>query len=199
MSGAVGETRSPRPEVPGRHRSAICRSVRVAALAALGPGATALLGLGLVACEAPGEGAPPAMRAEFGILYGGQVQQRDEIPFELDTARQRQGFRLTQSPPATRALEVHWELGKPGKGRRQTDSRGRKARPRQVQLGRAHFRPGEALFEQVLPFFPDDPLGLWNIRVLVDNRVVIDRPFVVFDPVERTRRREAAEQSDAGW
>jgi hypothetical protein len=162
-------------------------------------GATALLGLGLVACEAQGGVAQQALRAEFGILYGGQVQQRDEIPFELDSARQRQGFRLTQSPPATRALEVHWELGRPGKGRRQADSRGRKARPRQVQLGRSHFRPGEALFEQVLPFSPDDPLGLWNIRVLVDDRVVIDRPFVVFDPVERARRREAAEQSDAGW
>lgn len=158
-----------------------------------------LLGLALLACDARGGAAYPAMASEFGILYGGQVQERDHIPFELDASRQRIGFRLTQSPPPARALEVHWELGKPGKGRRQADSQGRKAQPRQVQLGRSHFRPGEAVFEQVLTFAPDDPLGLWNIRVLVDDRVVLERPFLVFDPIEHARRRAAAEQSDAGW
>ena len=161
--------------------------------------AATLLGLGLLACEARRGAAAQTTGAEFGILYGGQVQEREQIPFELDASRQRLGFRLTQSPPAARALEVRWELGKPGKGRRQADSQGRKARPRQVQLGRSHFRPGEAVFEQVLPFAPDDPLGLWNIRVLVDDRVVLDRPFLVFDPIEHARRRAAAEQSDAGW
>jgi hypothetical protein len=51
----------------------------------------------------------------------------------------------------------------------------------------------------VLPFSPDDPLGLWNIRVLVGDQVVIDRPFVVYDAIERARRREAAADTDAGW
>jgi hypothetical protein len=153
----------------------------------------------LMACEARGNAASHRLSAEFGILYGGQVQERDEIPFELDTAKQRQGFRLTQSPAPTQALEVHWELGRPGRGRRVLDSHGRKARPRQVQLGRAHFRPGESMFEQVLPFSPDDPLGLWNIRVLLGDQVVIDRPFVVYDPIERSRRQEAAANTDAGW
>jgi hypothetical protein len=155
---------------------------------------------GLAACEARGNAAPHSgVRAEFGIFYGGQVQERDEIPFELDAAKQRQGFRLIASLPPKQALEVHWELGRAGRGRRVPDSQGRKARARQVQLGRAHFRPGEPVFEQVLPFAPDDPMGLWNIRVLVGDQVVIDRPFVVFDPVERSRRREAAADSDAGW
>jgi hypothetical protein len=156
--------------------------------------------LALAACEARGNAASHAsVSAEFGILYGGQVQERDELPFELDAAKQRQGFRLVQSPPPAQPLEVRWELGRPGRGRRVADSQGRRARPRQVQLGRAHFRPGEAVFEQVLPFEPDDPLGLWNIRVLIGDLVVIDRPFVVFDPNERARLREAAAESDAGW
>jgi hypothetical protein len=93
---------------------------------------------------------------------------------------------------------VRWELGKPGQGRRVSDSQGRRARPRPVQLGRAHFRSGEPVFEQALAFAPDDPLGLWNIRVLVGDRVVLERPFVVYDPVERARREKAAVEADGG-
>jgi hypothetical protein len=162
-------------------------------IAAVGALAIALL----AACTAPGK-TEPEIEAEFGIFYGGQVQEREQIPLSLDSARQRQGFRLTHTPPPARALEVRWELGKPGQGRRTPDSQGRRARPRPVQLGRAHFRAGEAVFEQALPFAPGDPLGLWNIRVLVADRVVLERPFVVYDAVERARRRQTAADSDAG-
>ena len=157
------------------------------------------LGLALLcACTAPSDLTAPGISAEFGVLYGGQVQERDEIPFSLDTARQRQGFRLTHTPAPAQPLEVRWELGKPGQGRRTPDSQGRRARPRAVQLGRAHFRAGEPVFEQALPFAPDDPLGLWNLRVLVGDRVVLERPFVVYDAVERARRELAASEADAG-
>jgi hypothetical protein len=152
----------------------------------------------LAACTAPESAAAPNVRAEFGIFYGGQVQERDEIPHSLDAARQRQGFRLTHTPPPSQPLEVRWELGKPGQGRRVSDSHGRRARPRPVQLGRAHFRPGEAVFEQALPFAPGDPLGLWNLRVLVGDRAVLERPFVVYDAAERARRDKAAFEADGG-
>jgi hypothetical protein len=148
------------------------------------------------ACEAPS--TTRALSAEFGVLYGGQVQERQELPFELDPSQQRIGFRVTLAPAPVDALEVRWELGRPGAGRRVADSHGRKARPRQVQLGRAHFRAGETTFEQPLAFSPGDPLGLWNIRVQLGSEVVIDRAFLVYDPVERARRREAFERSDAG-
>ena len=153
----------------------------------------------LAACAAPESAGVPSVRAEFGIFYGGQVQERDEIPLSLDAARQRQGFRLTRTPPPAEALEVRWELGKPGQGRRAPDSQGRRARPRPVQLGRAHFRAGEPVFEQALPFAPNDPLGLWNIRVLVGDRVVLERPFVVYDSAERARREKAAAEADGGF
>lgn len=160
----------------------------------------ALLGLALAACQAPGDREAPGLEAEFGVFYGGQVQELDDIPLSLDSARQRQGFRLELTPPPEQALEVRWELGKAGQGRPVPDSEGRRARPREVQRGRAHFRPGEPVFEQVLPFAPGDPLGLWNIRVLLAERVVIERPFVVYDPIERSRQREAAaSRQDAGW
>jgi hypothetical protein len=157
-----------------------------------------LVSLALPACEAPSAARARAPRAEFGVLYGGQVQERQELPFELDPSRQRMGFRLTLTPAPADALEVRWELARPGAGRRVADNQGRKARPRQVQLGRAHFRPGEPTFEQVLTFSPGDPLGLWSIRVQLGAEVVIDRPFLVYDPAERTRQREAFDRSDAG-
>ena len=156
-----------------------------------------LLGLlGGAACrgvERAGEGQP-AISAEFGILYGGQVQEREEIPFELDRTRQLSGFRLRRSAPLDEALEIRWELGMPGSGRAVMDSRGRSARPRRVQLGRARWRPGEAVFEQVLPFAPGDPAGLWNIRILSGSRAVLDRPFWVYQP----GRRPPSEAADAG-
>jgi hypothetical protein len=152
----------------------------------------------LAACEAPSAAPIVTSNAEFGIFYGGQIQQREEIPLELDAARQRVGFRLKLSPPPRDALEVRWALGKPGVGRRVSDVQGRKARPRQVQVGHAHFRPGEAVFEQLTPFAPGDPSGLWNIRVELGDQVVLDRPFLVYDAVERARLQRGLAEPDAG-
>lgn len=86
----------------------------------------------------------------------------------------------------------------PGSGQRVADSQGRKARRRKAKLGQARWRPGETVFEQVLPFSPGDPLGLWNIRVLVGSRVVLDRPFLVYDPEERERRLRERREKDGG-
>jgi hypothetical protein len=154
--------------------------------------------LTLGACEARSAAATVSATAEFGVFYGGQVQERDEIPLELDPVRQKVGFRLTLSPPPRDALEVSWVLGGPGAGRRVSDGRGRKARARKVQTGRAHFRPGEAVFEQPTPFAPGDPPGLWNIRVQLGEQVVLDRPFLVYDAGERTRRQRDVAAPDAG-
>ncbi len=157
-----------------------------------------LLGAGMLSCQAPGRVAEPGVVAEFGIFYGGHVQQRQEIPAEVDRTRQLQGFRLRLDPPPLQPLEVRWELGMPGVGRFVQDSQGRRARPRKVQLGQARWRPGEAVFEQALPFLPGDPLGLWNIRVLVGSHVVMDRPFVVYDERSRNRRLRALAEGDGG-
>jgi hypothetical protein len=157
-----------------------------------------LLGSALVACNGGGALSEPRLSAEFGIFYGGQVQERDELPLELDRTRQLQGFRLQLDPAPQRPLEVRWELGRPGVGRALPDSQGRRARPRKVQLGQARWRPGEGLFEQTLPFSPGDPVGLWNMRVLLDGQVVIERPFLVYDAAQRSQRLSAHADRDAG-
>lgn len=163
--------------------------------------ALAGLALGLASsCKPPGGAGPepPPVLAEFGIFYGGQVQERQQLPLSLDNTRQTQGFRLEASSPPRDAIEVRWELGMPGVGRRVTDSQGRRARPRKVKLGQARWRPGEAIFEQALPFTPGDPFGLWNIRVLVGSRVVLDRPFMVYDADARERRSSRNLPTDGG-
>lgn len=178
------------------------RVKRSAALLRL-PRALGLFGLllgsaGALSCEARSRAAGPAVVAEFGIFYGGQIQERQEIPAEVDRTRQLQGFRLRLDPPPTQPLEVRWELGMPGVGPLVSDSQGRRARARKVQLGRVGWRPGETVLEQALPFLPGDPLGLWNIRVLVGSDVVMDRPFLVYDARSRERHRRALAERDGG-
>lgn len=128
-------------------------------------------------------------RAAFGVFFGGQVQQRQHVPFELDPAKQTVGFRIDFSEPLKQDVKVEWALELP------PGSRGRNAAGRQDagRRGRAHARAGQERFEKVLPFEPGDPLGLWNVRVVVEGKVLIDRPFEVYDAAERARamRRDA--------
>jgi hypothetical protein len=158
----------------------------------------AVLGVAL-SCAPTGRGQREQdVHAEFGIFYGGQIQHRQELPLELDATRQLQGFRLRRTPPLDPSPTVRWELAKPGAGRPQKDSRGRKAVARRSQQGEAAWRAGEAVFEQSLPFAPGDLPGLWNLRVQCGDRLVIDQPFVVFDPAQREREQRALDLGDAG-
>ena len=129
-----------------------------------------------IACER-GAAASLVSEAEFGIFFGGQVQERDEIPFELDRARQIHGIRLAFAKPLERDLVVRWELDMPGPERDAA---------RVVRLGEAPLRAGQTRFEQVVPFSPGDRLGVWNVRVIVDNELVLDRS-VVISGAERRR------------
>lgn len=155
----------------------------------------ALLMLGSCAPERRGSGR---LEAEFGVFYGGQVQERRELPLVLDRSRQTHGFRLRMHPPPHGAREVRWEVALPGEGRWQRDSRGRLARPRKARLGRAAWRAGEPVFEQALHFSPGDPVGLWSVRVLLGDSVAIDRPFWVYDAADRARNAPEPFVGDAG-
>jgi hypothetical protein len=152
---------------------------------------TAALLLGLTGCKTqPQDGL--VERAQFGIFFGGQVQEREQIPFELDRAKQVHGFRLEFREPLTTNMTVRWELDMPV-GERSAGSR--HGNNRRVKLGTATARAGQKRLEQLLPFEPQDALGTWNIRVLAGDELAIDRPFLVYDAAQRRRVKR---QLDAG-
>ncbi len=111
--------------------------------------------------------------AEFGVFFGGQVQELKEIAKELDPARQRHGFRLEFRAPLPRDVKVAWELSLP-----LTD----KSVPRAALVGEALARAGETRLDVPLAFRPGDPLGAWHVRVSVDGRPATDRDFTVAAP-----------------
>jgi hypothetical protein len=130
--------------------------------------ALALL-LGLGGCQ-PDSAKGPLKSAQFGVFFGGQVQELQEIPKELDAGRQQHGFRLTFQAPLARDLPVAWELLLPV-----TD----KALPRAALVGQATARAGLGVLDVPLAFRPADPLGSWHARVTAGSTVVIDRDFEV--------------------
>jgi hypothetical protein len=149
-----------------------------------------LLMLVLTACN---ERAAPGLvqRAQFGIFFGGQVQEREQIPFEASRAAQIQGFRLEFRAPLDHDLAIEWEINRP-RASQKRERRTAGAGERLVQLAQARARAGQTRFDQVLAFKPGDPLGVWNIRVLAGGQLVIDRRFLVYDKEERARAERDA-------
>lgn len=136
----------------------------------------------------------PIEQAEFGVIFGGQVQERTEIPFELDTTRQALGFVITLKEPVTSPTTLHWELSKPGPYSRIADPMDRR-----VELFDAPVTEGQTHISKPVVFEPGDSLGLWNIRVVLGNHLAIDRSFMVYDPGSRRRKvREPVVVVDAG-
>ncbi|RYZ09553.1 MAG: hypothetical protein EOO73_04470 [Myxococcales bacterium] len=108
--------------------------------------------------------------AEFGVFFGGQVQELKELEKELDPARQRHGVRLVFDGPLPRDIKVTWELSLP------VPERGG---PRSARVGDVTAKAGEASLDVPLSFRPEDPLGLWHAKVTADGAAVVDRDFTV--------------------
>lgn len=160
------------------------------------PALLLLIGLALIRleCKEPARSSGLVAAAKFGVFYGGQVQQREQIPFQLDRAKQQHGIRIDFSAPLKHSVKVAWELDMPGSSKRVRDGQGRVGKGRLVKMEQATIPAGRQRFDRLLQFQPGDPLGTWNIRVLVEQEVVIDRPFLVYD----AQARERAKQRDAG-
>jgi hypothetical protein len=110
------------------------------------------------------------------------VQEREQIPLVIDQTRQSHGIRIEFDEPTTEELTVSWELDMPGTTRGVRDERGVRGRGRVVKYDRAIVPKGRSRFDQTLVFEPDDPTGVWNVRVRVAGRIVIDRAFEVVRP-----------------
>ncbi len=155
-------------------------------------GALLVLACG-VACTVPRGDESERIVAQFGVLFGGQLRRVDELALELDRNKQIQGIRVA-GPASRGARNVQWELGTAEFGRYRQDARGIEQRRRKTRHGAFRWLPGQPGVEQVLPFQPGDPTGLWSIRVMVDGQPVLDRPFWVFDAADR--RDEIARQRE---
>lgn len=148
------------------------------------------LGLLLVGCPSkPSSSDPLVERASFGVFFGGQIQDRAELPFELDESKQRCGIRIDFRAPLERPLPVGWEIDRPASDRAKSNS----AADRVVEVGQASARAGERRLDVPILLRPGQLLGNWRVRVKVAGRAVIDRDVLVFDARERRER-----QLDAG-
>lgn len=138
----------------------------------------------LVALAAGCHHAPeqPAVRARFGIFFGGQVEERAEVPLIVDRAKQNIGIRLEFEDPPSSEEPVHWELEKP------STARGHGPSDTLVEYGDVHTRPGESVLDVPLAFRPGDRTGAWHVRATVAGKSVLDRAFKVIPA------REAPEQ-----
>lgn len=122
----------------------------------------------LAGCNESAKGV--VKQAEFGVFFGGQVQELKELPKQLDPARQRHGFRLTFAGPLSRDVPVTWEVSLPV-----TD----KSAPAPALVGQATAKVGQTVLDVPLAFRSSDPLGNWHAKVTADGVVVIDRDFKV--------------------
>ncbi len=141
----------------------------------------------VLACQTKPKEDPfpgPVKEAEFGIFYGGQVQERDQIPLVVDQTKQSHGIRIEFEKPTTEEPTISWELDMPGTTRGVRDERGVRGKGRLVKHDQATLPRGRARFDRVLGFEPGDPVGMWNVLVRVEDQIVIDRPFEVLRPDE---------------
>jgi hypothetical protein len=153
-------------------------------------GLCCVLALCLLGCQSKPERAPLVERAAFGVFFGGQIQDRKELPFELDAAKQSCGIRIDFRAPLAQEVSVAWEIARPLS---EKASKADAGLDRVTEVGEVAARVGERRLDVPVLFRQGQVLGSWHVRVKVDGRAVIDRDVLVFDARE-LRAREV----DAG-
>jgi hypothetical protein len=121
------------------------------------------------ACQRP---SAPEVEAHFGVFFGGQLQEREKIPLIVDGARQTIGIRLEFKSPPSQPQGLRWELEKPAPGKSNESGR-------IVAYGDAKTRVGATVLDLPLAFQSNDRPGPWRVRVSLDGRRILDRPFTV--------------------
>lgn len=132
-----------------------------------------VLGLASVSCSEPTSSAPRVGRAELGVFYGGQVQQLRSVPWPSGARQPTWGFRLVFREPLAQELAVRWEVDMPSR-----TARGQRIeRVSEVSVG-----AGRVRLDQAIDVPAAAELGLWNVRVIAAERLVLDRAVRLFDP-----------------
>jgi hypothetical protein len=146
---------------------------------ALASGFLCALALGMLGCPARNADAD-VERVEFGVLYGGDIQDRPVIPLELDSTRQELALRVTFRAPQERERVLSWELERPAP-QRGADGGALFA----AELGEIRAHVGERRAEAKIAFRRGDPPGAWRLTVRLDGRALLERAFTVTEPEHR--------------
>lgn len=128
-------------------------------------------------CSGCAQAPSPVPRVEVGVFFGGQVQQLQRV--EVDRARPPTiGFRVQLPQGRSAATHLSYEIVALGPaGRRVT---------RQEQLA---IPPDQERVDQVVSIPPEARLGLWNIRVSDEHRVLADRAIFLVEADRRAQDR----------
>lgn len=148
----------------------------------------ALSALAVTGCKTESGPDPLVERAAFGVFFGGQIQDRKELPFELDPAKQQQGFRVDFRKALASAAVVHWEIARPLSSKSAKLDGGASV----TEVGDATAREGETRLDVPISLRQGQVLGNWHVRLSVATRVVLDRDVLVFDARERRERERDA-------
>lgn len=114
-------------------------------------------------------------RVEFGVLYGGDIQDRASMPLELDPAKQELALRVSFREPVHRERLVRWEFERPISDRKAPDG----GTLFSAELGEVPVHVGERRADAKLAFRKSDRPGTFRIRVRLDDRVVLERALAV--------------------
>lgn len=137
-----------------------------------------LLQVSLVSACNSGETRASSMvkAAHFGVFFGGQVQQRLEIPLSPDPTQNTQGIRLEFRSPLPQATQITWDLDYPNA---RNGPRGPGSAPRSTRTETATVPAGADRFEQLLTLDPASMPGTYNLRVTLGEELALDRCFRV--------------------
>lgn len=151
----------------------------------------------VLGCERVDPQPHDLQRAQFGVFFGGEVQELQQIALEPDQARQTIGIRLVFRTPPDPPLKVRWELARPRKSAAppKTDAGAADAAPPTapkpkdslVEFGDATTRVGQTVLDIPLVLRPSDPLGDWSVRAEIEGQEILNRPFRVVKPTPRKR------------
>lgn len=130
----------------------------------------------LLGCNRGNSSSDLPVRAQAGIFFGGQVQNRSDWPLILDKARQTQGFRLEFKQALKEPAQIDWEIVHPPiPAKRHSSSSG----DPQPSAFTVTVPAGTERFDQLIPFSDIDRPGVWRLRVTVNGRNVLSKSITV--------------------
>jgi hypothetical protein len=113
-------------------------------------------------------------KVEFGVPFGGDVQDRGKIPRDLEPPEL--ALRVRFRAPVARERSLSWELERPSAARASDGGVLYEA-----ELGELHVPVGERQIDAKLGLRARDREGVYRLHVRLEGRVILERTFEVFD------------------